>query len=77
MVILVLVLIIAKGPRSRYLKLARFECGFEALTSTRVPFSIKYFLIILLFLVFDVEVVLILPLVSLLGPGLVPGALAG
>lgn len=76
-VILGLVVVASKGPGPDYFKLARFECGFEALTISRVPFSIKYFLVILLFLVFDVEVVLVLPLVPLPRVRLVAGLVAG
>ena len=42
-------------------KLDTFECGFERFSSCRVPFSIRFFIIAIVFLVFDVEVVLILP----------------
>lgn len=44
-------------------KLAPFECGFESLSSVRRPFSIRYFILVLLFLVFDVETVLLFPFV--------------
>lgn len=40
-----------------------FECGFEPLGESRVGLSIRFFILIRLFLIFDVEVVLILPFV--------------
>jgi len=38
-----------------------FECGLNVSLSIRVPFSFQFFLVAILFLVFDVEVSLILP----------------
>lgn len=40
-----------------------FECGFEPLGESRVGLSMRFFILVRLFLIFDVEVVLILPLV--------------
>lgn len=37
-----------------------YECGFEHNSLSRVPFSIRYFMLTVVFLVFDVEVVLML-----------------
>ena len=37
------------------------ECGIEAQGNARVPFSIKYFLIAILFVLFDIEVIFLYP----------------
>ena len=39
-----------------------FECGFDPLGQSRVQFCMKFFLIGVIFLIFDVEVLLIIPL---------------
>jgi NADH-quinone oxidoreductase subunit A len=42
-------------------KLEVFECGIEAVGNARLPFSIKYFLAAILFVMFDVEVIFMYP----------------
>lgn len=50
------------GPqRKSAIKLETFECGIESKDNARVPFSVKYFLIAILFVLFDVEVIFMYP----------------
>ena len=50
------------GPkRKTKIKLDSFECGIEAQGNARVPFAIKYFLVAILFVLFDVEVIFMYP----------------
>lgn len=50
------------GPkRKSEIKLDTFECGIESQSNARLPFSIKYFLIAILFVLFDVEVIFMYP----------------
>jgi NADH-quinone oxidoreductase subunit A len=50
------------GPkRNTQTKLEAFECGIEAKGNARIPFSIKYFLVAILFVLFDVEVIFMYP----------------
>nr|YP_009455676.1 NADH dehydrogenase subunit 3 [Lutraria maxima]AUH21202.1 NADH dehydrogenase subunit 3 [Lutraria maxima] len=69
-------LAVVVGQRGRYTKdkLVAFECGFDPLSSCRSPFSFRFFVLALLFLIFDVEIVLIvsfcysLKIVSIVSP---------
>jgi NADH-quinone oxidoreductase subunit A len=50
------------GPqRSSKNKDENFECGIDAVGNARIPFSVKYFLVAILFVVFDVEVIFLYP----------------
>ncbi|MHC1706828.1 MAG: NADH-quinone oxidoreductase subunit A [Bacteroidales bacterium] len=50
------------GPkRMSKAKLENFECGIEGMGNARSPFSVKYFLIAILFVLFDVEVIFMYP----------------
>jgi NADH-quinone oxidoreductase subunit A len=50
------------GPRRRTkIKDDPFECGIEVQGNARSPFSIKYFLVAILFVLFDVEVIFMYP----------------
>lgn len=50
------------GPhRKSKIKLDPFECGIEVKGNARLPFSIKYFLVAILFVLFDVEIIFMYP----------------
>lgn len=52
------------GPRQKKTTTAKndtFECGVEVEGNARTPFSIKYFLTAVLFVLFDVEIVFFYP----------------
>jgi len=50
------------GPkRTTTDKLANFECGIEEEGNARQPLAVKYFLVAILFVLFDVEVIFFYP----------------
>ena len=48
-----------KQPDSE--KVSVYECGFDPFGSPRVPFSVKFFLVGILFLIFDLEISFLFP----------------
>ncbi len=50
------------GPqRKSKIKLDTFECGIEPQGNARIPISIKYLMVAILFVLFDVEVIFMYP----------------
>jgi NADH-quinone oxidoreductase subunit A len=50
------------GPRRPYAeKLSPYECGFEAFEESRVKFDVRYYLIAIVFILFDLEIAFIFP----------------
>jgi NADH-quinone oxidoreductase subunit A len=65
LIISLLILTLAKivSPSSKdYEKLSTFECGFQSFNTTRETVQIRFFLVGLLFVIFDLEISLIVPL---------------
>nr|WKU84095.1 NADH dehydrogenase subunit 3 [Parhelophilus versicolor] len=65
-VVMLLATILSKKSYSDREKSSPFECGFDPMSSSRLPFSLKFFLITIIFLIFDVEIALILPMILIL-----------
>ena len=48
-------------------KLSTYECGFEAFSDSRIEFDIRFYLVAILFIIFDLEIAFLFPLAISLG----------
>nr|WJW73560.1 NADH dehydrogenase subunit 3 [Chamaesphegina sp.] len=65
-IVMMLATMLSKKNYSDREKNSPFECGFDPMSSSRLPFSLKFFLITIIFLIFDVEIALILPMILII-----------
>ena len=50
------------GPRRPYdEKLSPYECGFEPFGDARAPFDVRYYLVAILYILFDLEIAFLFP----------------
>nr|CCI69400.1 NADH dehydrogenase subunit 3 [Longipodacrangonyx sp. 1 MDMBR-2012] len=53
--------LLGKKMKKEREKNSPFECGFDPSKKARTSFSIRFFLVVIIFLVFDIEIVILMP----------------
>ena len=68
--LLVIGFTVGRGSKDKE-KLSTYECGFEPFEGTRMQFDVRYYLVAILFIIFDLEIAFLFPwAISLDGIGL-------
>nr|YP_009938256.1 NADH dehydrogenase subunit 3 [Hyalopterus pruni]QNU07675.1 NADH dehydrogenase subunit 3 [Hyalopterus pruni]UFY97917.1 NADH dehydrogenase subunit 3 [Hyalopterus arundiniformis] len=63
MMLFTLMILINMKMKFNYNKSAPFECGFDPFNKSRIPFSLNFYLIAIIFLIFDIEISIIMPMI--------------
>ena len=63
--VLLPILVVKQKPYAE--KLSAYECGFEAFTDMRKQFDVRFYLVAILFIIFDLEVAFLFPWAIALG----------
>nr|YP_011010452.1 NADH dehydrogenase subunit 3 [Xenobates argentatus]WPW47080.1 NADH dehydrogenase subunit 3 [Xenobates argentatus] len=66
LMLMMLCFMISKKDKNNREKMTPFECGFDPKSSSRMPFSMQFFMIAIIFLIFDVEIIIILPSIKVM-----------
>lgn len=55
-------------PRQKYLaKASAYECGFDPFEDTRAVFDVRFYLVAILFIIFDIEIAFLFPWATIFG----------
>jgi NADH-quinone oxidoreductase subunit A len=57
-------------------KLSPYECGFEAFEDARMKFDVRYYLVAILFILFDLEIAFLFPWAAVINEIGLPGFLS-
>jgi NADH-quinone oxidoreductase subunit A len=60
LVLLAIGMALGKGQKDPD-KMSPYECGFEAFEDTRMRFDVRYYLVAILFIIFDLEIAFLFP----------------
>jgi NADH-quinone oxidoreductase subunit A len=60
LVLLALGFLLGRGGKDAE-KLSAYECGFEPFEDSRIKFDVRYYLVAILFIIFDLEIAFLFP----------------
>nr|YP_010028680.1 NADH dehydrogenase subunit 3 [Stomaphis sinisalicis]QOS49067.1 NADH dehydrogenase subunit 3 [Stomaphis sinisalicis] len=63
MIMFLLIMMLNMKMKFNFNKSAPFECGFDPFNKSRIPFSLNFYLITIIFLIFDIEISIIMPMI--------------
>jgi NADH-quinone oxidoreductase subunit A len=63
--LVVLPFVVSRGKSDRE-KASQYECGFEAFEDARAPFDVRFYLVSILFIIFDLEIAFLFPWATVL-----------
>ncbi len=66
-IVMILASVIAAKQRPEAEKLSAYECGFEPFDDSRKQFDVRFYLVAILFIIFDLEVAFLFPWAVSLG----------
>nr|AKM70111.1 NADH dehydrogenase subunit 3 [Kurisakia onigurumii] len=63
LILFMIMMMINMKMKFNYNKSAPFECGFDPFNKSRIPLSLNFYLITIIFLIFDIEISIIMPMI--------------